>query len=57
MEEAHANAYAHVVSYLEKHVIQKLQVIQLSHLCLIYRGKLEGTEFANEDYRAEKLKV
>ena len=57
MEDAHALAYAHVVSYLEVRVIQLLEVAQLTYLCLLYREKLDDTEFANQDYRAEKLKV
>ena len=57
MEEAHAAAYAVVATYIEERVIQNMEVIQLSHLTLLYRECLEDTEFRNDDYRAENLKV
>ena len=46
-----------MVSYLEVRVIQLLEVAQLSFLCLLYRDELDDIEFANQDYREEKLKV
>ena len=57
MEKAHADAYEYTVQYVERHILAGLQVMQLSHLCLLYRGKLDETEFENQEYRSEKLMV
>ena len=57
MEEAHSVAFEAVVSQIEERIIILRQVIPLSELCLIYRAKLDETEFPNQIYRADNLKV
>ena len=55
MEQLHADAFEHVISYVWENVIEKYQVLKLSHLRLIYVNKLDGTEYSNPDYRTNKL--
>ena len=52
---AHEEAFNSVVDILNTHVIERNEVMQLSSLRLIYVDKLEENEYANSEYRSEKL--
>ena len=57
LEAAHKEAYDHVASYIHIHVLENLEVVSLPQLCSLYKEKLAATEFANENFRGENLKV
>ena len=57
LEEAHIKAFKHVCEILEDEVIDRQKVVKLSDLRNEYAKILETTEFANPDYRGEKLKI
>ena len=57
LKEAHIKAFKHVCEILEEEVIDRKKVFKLSDLRKEYAKILETTEFANPDYRGEKLKT
>ena len=57
LEEAHIKAFKHVCEILEDEVIDRKKAVKLSNLRKEYAKILETTEFANPDYRGEKLKT
>ena len=57
LEEVHIKAFKHVCEILEDEVIDRKKVVKLSDLRKEYAKILETTEFANPDYRGEKLKT
>ena len=56
LEETHDKAFSHVCEILENEVIKRKKVIKLNDLRKEYVKMLEATEFANPDYRGEKIK-
>ncbi len=56
MKEAHKQALTHFRVIIEDHIIGDNQVVKLSMLRDIYVSALENTDFANSNYRNEKLK-
>ena len=57
LEEVHIKAFKHVCEILEDEVIDRNKIVKLSNLRKEYAKILETTEFANPDYRGEKLKI
>ena len=56
LEEAHRFAFSKVCEVIEKEVLINKQMMKLSDLRRLYIGHLEGTNFANPEYRGSKLK-
>ncbi|KAK3084587.1 hypothetical protein FSP39_015968 [Pinctada imbricata] len=56
LEQTHSAAFEKTIKYIQDKVIKDKDVIQLSHLRLIYVKELRGTPFENDEYRADKLK-
>ena len=57
LEEAHTKTFKHVCEILEDEVIDRKEAVKLSNLRKEYAKIPETTEFANPDYRGEKLKT
>ena len=57
LEEAHSNAFNEVCKIVTKDIIADENVLKLTDLRKAYINSLEGTDYANPDYRAEKLKA
>ena len=56
LETAHTKAFECVIKYVADSVISRRQVVQLSHLRLIYVSELKGSDYENPFYRSQKLK-
>jgi hypothetical protein len=56
LEAAHDMAFRHIAEYVDQTVVIGGKVEQLSSLRLMYIAKLDETQFANANYRADKLK-
>lgn len=52
---AHNEAYKKIQTYIQKHVIDENEVLQVSLLTFLYRAELENQGSPNDDFRTEKL--
>ncbi|MCG7882443.1 MAG: hypothetical protein JAY96_12745 [Candidatus Thiodiazotropha endolucinida] len=57
LEEAHEKAFRKVCDRVTQEVVEDRKVIKLSDLVNTYISVLEGTKFANPEYRGSKLKA
>ena len=55
--QAHNQAYHAVCTFINDHVIEQGEVVQLSSLRLIYIGELDAYGFPNKDFRSQKLMI
>ena len=56
MEEAHRKSFEEVCKVVSKEIIKKSRIMKLSQLRDLYVLHLQETQFANPNYRGEKLK-
>ena len=55
--QAHNQAYHTVCTFINDHVIERGEVVQLSSLRLIYIGELDAYDFPNKGFRSQKLMI
>lgn len=56
MTDAHQLPFSLVLNYIQCHILDQNEVVQLSSLHLIYIKELEENAYLYPDYRCEKLK-
>ena len=57
LQQTHQHAFERVCSLVKTRIIQEQEIMKLSDICRYYIGLLDTTDFANPEYRAEKLKA
>ena len=57
MEEAHRAAFSSIQEVIDRDIVLGEKIVQLSYLTKIYTKSLLKTDFTNNNYRPENLKV
>ena len=52
---AQENAFSSVIKFIEKHIVEKNEIVHLSDLCQIYVGQLDADGYPKPDYRSFRL--
>ena len=56
MQEAHKAAFSSIQKFIDRAIVLRKYIIQLSYLRKIFTESLSNTNFTNNNYRPENLK-